>query len=193
MAGLTVGAGSDEDLIIDPSIDHRVCDVGSRVSDNLRSRGTRVAEAQSRLGHASWYKEACQDLAEVQLEASEEGLRSPDPTTIEDTRRMLRLLAQEYDQLPDVQPMRDGSIGIKFENRERDSSVFLVMESGRSGVLFARLNGVSQRNRVSDMFRILSLGGRQAMDEAGIRRWPPHLAHASSTDDCSRSVLLGSS
>ena len=193
MAGLTGGVGSDEDLIIDPSINHRVCNVGSEVSDDLQSRGTRVAEAQSHLGHASWYEEACQDLAEVQLEASEEGLKAPDPTTIEDTRRMLRLLAEEYDQLPDVQPMRDGSIGIKFENRERDSSVFLVMESGRSGVLFARLNGVSQRNRVSDVFRILELGGRQAMDEAGIRRWPPHLAHASSTDDCPRSVLLGSS
>ena len=127
------------------------------------------------------------------MEAAEEGLEAPDPTIVEDARSVLRLLAKEYDELPDIQPMQDGGIGIVFENRSTDSSIFFEVEKGRSGVMFARINGVSQRNRVSDVFRILALGGRQAMDEAGIRRWPPQLTHASSTDDCSRSVLPGSS
>ena len=95
---------------------------------------------------------------------------------------MLKLLAEEYDQLPHVQPMRDGSIGIKFENRGWHSSVLIVVERGGSGVLFARLKGLSQRNRVSDVLKILSLGGRQALNEAGIRRRPPQPADSSSTD-----------
>ena len=157
------------------------------MSDDLRSRGTPVADGESHTGLASWYAEACQDLAEVHLEALEEGIEAPDPTTVEDTRRMLELLAEEYDQLPYVQPLRDGSIGIKFENREGQSSALLVMERGGAGVLFARLKGVSQRNRVSDAFKILSLGGRQAMDEAGIRRRLPRPADASPADRWSRS------
>ena len=183
----------DAELFFDPFIDQCIRQVGGEVSDDLRSRRTRVAEAQSHLGHASWYEEACQDLAELHIEAAEEGFEAPDPTIVEDTRSVLRLLAKEYDELPDIQPMQDEGVGIVFENRSTDSSIFFEIEKGRSGVLFARLNGVSQRNRVSDVFRILELGGRQAMDEAGIRRWPPQLAHASSTDDRSRLVLPGSS
>ena len=153
------------------------------MSDDLRLREARAAAAESRSGLASWYDQACRDLAEVHLEASEEGLEAPDPATLEDTRRMLKLLAEEFDQLPHVQPIRDGSIGIKFENREAQTSVFIVLECGGSGVLFARLKGVSQRNRVSDVFKILSLGGRQALNEAGIRRRQPQPAAAASTDE----------
>lgn len=154
---------------------------------DLRVPEARDAVAESPSGLAAWYEEACQDLAEVHLEAAEEGLDAPDPTTIEDTRRMLKLLAEDYDQLPYVQAMRDGRIGIKFENREGQSSVFIVMEHGGSGVLFACLKEVSQRNRVSDVFKILSLGGRQALDQAGIRRRPLQPADASSTAPRSRS------
>ena len=157
------------------------------MSEDLRLREARDAAAESHSGLAAWYEEACQDLAEVHLEAAEEGLDAPDPKTIEDTRRMLKVLAEEYDQLPYVQLVRDRSIGIKFENRLGQSSVFIVMEHGGSGVLFARLKEVSQRNRVSDVFKILSLGGRQALDQAGIRKRPPQSADARSIDPQSRS------
>lgn len=153
------------------------------MSADLRVREARVADAEAHAGLASWYAEACQDIAEFELEASEEGLEAPDPAILEDTRRMLKLLAEEYDQYPYVQLIRDGSIGIKFENREAQTSVFIVLERGGSGVLFARLKGVSQRNRVSDVFKILSLGGRQALNEAGIRRRQPQPAAAASTDE----------
>lgn len=99
---------------------------------------------------------------------------------------MLKLLAEEYDQLPDIEPMHDQSISICLENRARDSSIMFVIESGREGLLVARINGVSYTQRVSDMSKILSLGGRQALNEAGIRRRPPQPADSSSTDRRSR-------
>ena len=149
------------------------------MSDDPRSR---VPAPESRSGLASWYDEACQDLAEAHIEAAEEGFDAPAPTTIDYARRMLKLLAEEYDELPDIQPMHDQSIAICFENRARDSSIMLVIESGREGLLIARINGVSYKQRVSDAFEMLSLGGRQALDEAGIRRRPSQPAVASSAD-----------
>lgn len=129
----------------------------------------RPAVSQLRLVHASWYEEACQDLAEISLEASELGLEAPLSTTEEIARNMLNSLSKNYDQLPDVQPMRDGSIGIKFENRDQRSSVLFVIESKGSAVMFVRINGVPYRIRTSDASKILP-GGFHAMDEAGIRR-----------------------
>ena len=150
------------------------------MSDDPRSRGARVPDPQSCSGLASWYDEACQDLAEAHLEAEEEGFEAPEPTTIEDARRMLELLAGEYDQLPSIEPMHDQSISIRFENRAQDSSIMFVIESGSAGLLIARVNGASYRERVSDAFEMLALGGRQALDEAGIRRRPLQPDRASS-------------
>ena len=134
-------------------------------------QGAYTAVSQLRLIQASWYEEACQDLAELHLEASEEGLEPPQTSTQELARDMLSLLSKKYDQLPDVQPMRNGSIGIKFENRDQDSSVLFVIERGGSGVMFVRINGIPDRLRASDATKILRLGGGyHAMDEAGIRR-----------------------
>ena len=150
------------------------------MSDDLRSRVARVPDAESHSGLASWYDEACQDLAEIHLEAAEDGFDAPKPTTIQAARTMLKLLAEEYDQLPYVEAIRDGRIGITFGNRPSDSRILLVIESDRTGLLIARVNGASYRKRVPDVFKILSLGGRQALDEAGIRRRPPQPADASS-------------
>lgn len=157
------------------------------MSDDLRLRASRVAEAESHSGLASWYVEVCQDLAEAHIEAAECGFAAPEPATIEDTRRMLKLLAEEYEELPDIQPMDDQSISICFENRAQDCSIMFVVESDRSGLLIARINGRSSSQRVSDVFKILSLGGRQALDQAGIRRRPLQPAEASSTAPRSRS------
>lgn len=162
------------------------------MSNDLRLREARDAAAESHSSLAAWYEEACQDLADVHLEASEVGLDAPDPSTIEATRRLLKLLAEEYDQLPDIQPMQDRSISICLENRAQDSSIMLVIESDRSGLLIARINGRSSSQRVSDVFEILSLGGRQALDQAGIRRWQPQPADSSSTVARSRSDPPGS-
>ena len=150
------------------------------MSDDPRSRGARVPDPESRSGLASWHDEACQDLAEAHIEAAEEGFDAPAPTTIDYARKMLKLLAEEYDELPDIQPMHDQSIAICFENRARDSSIMFVIESGREGLLIARINGASYKQRVSDAFEMLSLGGRQALDQAGIRRRPLQPDRASS-------------
>lgn len=140
-------------------------------SDELRiQRDYRLAESQLHILHGSWYDQACQDLQGVSLEASEEGFQSPEPSTIEYTRKMLRMLSEEYDELPDIQPMEDRSIAICFENREQDSSILFVIESDCAGLLIARINGSSYRQRVSDVLQVLPFGGYHAMDEAGIRR-----------------------
>ena len=120
--------------------------------------------------HRSWYEQACQDLLDLPIEASEEGFEPPEPATFEHTRNMLRILSQEYDEPPDIQPMEDRSVAICFENREQDSSILFVVESDRAGLLIARINGVSYRQRVSDMLQALSSGGYHAMEKAGIRR-----------------------
>ena len=120
--------------------------------------------------HGSWYGQACQDLLDLSIESSEEGFEPPDPVTFEHARNMLRTLSEEYDEPPDIQPMEDRSVAICFENREQDSSILFVMESDRAGLLIARINGVSYRQRVSDMLQSLPLGGYHAMEKAGIRR-----------------------
>ena len=120
--------------------------------------------------HGSWYGQACQDLLDLSIESSEEGFEPPDPATFEHARNMLRTLSEEYDEAPDIQPMEDRSVAICFENREQDSSILFVIESDRAGLLIARINGVSYRQRVSDMLQALPLGGYHAMEKAGIRR-----------------------
>ena len=119
--------------------------------------------------HRSWYEQACQDLLDLPIEASEEGFAPPEPATFEHTRNMLRILSEEYDELPDIQPMDDRSIAICFENREQDSSVLFVIESNRAGLLIARINGASYKQRVSDVLQVLPSGGYHAMEKAGIR------------------------
>lgn len=119
--------------------------------------------------HRSWYEQACQDLLDLPIEASEEGFELPAPATFEHTRNMLRILSEEYDEPPDIQPMDDRSIAICFENREQDSSILFVIESDRAGLLIARIDGVSSRQRVSDMLQALPSGGYHAMEKAGIR------------------------
>ena len=120
--------------------------------------------------HGSWYRQACQDLLDLSIESSEEGFEPPDPATFEHARSMLRTLSEEYDEAPDIQPMEDRSVAICFENREQDSSILFVIESDRAGLLIARVNGVSYRQRVSDMLQALPSGGYHAMEKAGIRR-----------------------
>lgn len=118
----------------------------------------------------SWYGQACQDLLDLSIEASEEGFEPPEPATFEHTRNMLRVLSEEYDEPPDIQPMEDRSVAICFENREQDSSILFVIESDRAGLLIARINGVSSRRRVPDMLQALPSGGYHAMEKAGILR-----------------------
>lgn len=127
---------------------------------------------QLSLVHASWYEQACKDLSEVSIEASEVGFEVPEPSTFEHTRNILRLLSERYDELPDIQPMEDRSIAVCFENRDRDSSILFVIESDRTGRLIARINGVSSQRRVADVLNVLRHGGYHAMDQAGIRRIP---------------------
>ena len=69
--------------------------------------------------HGSWYGQACQDLLDLSVESSEEGFEPPEPATFEHTRNMLRILSEEYDEPPDIQPMDDRSIAIclKIANR----------------------------------------------------------------------------
>lgn len=140
-------------------------------SDELRiQREYRLAESQLHMLHESWYDQACQDLQDISLEASEEGFEAPEQSTFEYTRNMLEMLSEEYDELPDIQPMEDRSIAICFENREQDSSILFVIESDCAGLLIARINGSSYRQRVSDVLQVLPFGGYHAMDQAGIRR-----------------------
>lgn len=139
-------------------------------SDALRLRQRSLAKSQLYLAHSSWYQQACQDLQDVSIEAAEEGFEAPDPLTVEYTRNMLKMLSEEYDELPDIQPMEDRSIAICFENREQDSSILFVIESDCAGLLIARINGSSYRQRVSDVLQVLPFGGYHAMDKAGIRR-----------------------
>lgn len=120
--------------------------------------------------HASWLEEALRDLSEVSLEAEEEGMEVPDASTAMHTRNMLEVLSKRYDQLPYVQPIRDGRIGIKFENRGGKSNVLFIVEADGSGVMFAEIKSESHRHRASDVSKILPTGGYHAMDKAGIRR-----------------------
>lgn len=141
-----------------------------RASEILKFRQEHFVKWQLNLVHASWYDQACKDLQGVSIEAAEEGFEAPEPSTFEHTRNMLRMLSEEYDELPDIQPMEDRSIAICFENRDRDSSILFVVESDRAGFLIARINGVSSQRHVSDVLKVLPSGGYHAMDEAGIRR-----------------------
>lgn len=143
-----------------------------KASDLLRFRQGHIVRWQLSLIHASWYEQACKDLSEVSIEASEVGFEVPEPSTFEHTRNILILLSERYDELPDIQPMEDRSIAIRFENRDRDSSILFVIESDRAGLLIARINGVSSQRRVADVLNVLRHGGYHAMDEAGIRRIP---------------------
>ena len=140
-------------------------------SDELRFRlDDRLAESQLHMLHRSWYDQACQDLQDIYIEASEEGFEAPEASTFEYTRNMLKKLSEQYDELPDIQPMEDRSIAICFENREQDSSILFVIESDCAGLLIARIDGSSYRQRVSDVLQVLPFGGYHAMDKAGIRR-----------------------
>ena len=154
------------------SIFSAIIPVFSRVSDSdaLRLRQRGIAKSQLHLAHTSWYQQACQDLQDIYIEASEEGFEAPEASTFEYTRNMLKMLSEQYDELPDIQPMEDRSIAICFENREQDSSILFVIESDCAGLLIARIDGSSYRQRVSDVLQVLPFGGYHAMDKAGIRR-----------------------
>lgn len=158
--------GRGSSLMVSPSLL-----LARSASDELRiQRDYRLAESQLHMLHGSWYDQACQDVQDVYIEASEEGFEAPEPSTFEYTRNMLKMLSEVYEELPDIQPMEDRSIAICFENREQDSSILFVIESDRAGLLIARINGSSYRQRVSDVLQMLPYGGYHAMDKAGIRR-----------------------
>lgn len=135
-----------------------------------RFQSTGILAIQLHLVHATWYEEARRDLEEALIEVSDEGFDPPVFSTIEHTKRLLKQLSEQYQQLPDVQPMRDQTMAIRFENRTQDSSIVFVIEGDGSGCFIARINGRSDRVRVSNMSSFFQLGGRHAMDQAGIRR-----------------------
>lgn len=166
------------DALIQYAAEYVAINLAIKAIDSLKEREEHFASLQMNLVHISWYDQACQDLSEASIEALEEGFEAPEPATIEYTRIILRRLSEEYDQLPDIEPMSDRSIAICFENRERDSRILIIVESDRGGLLVARIDGSSYQTRVPDVLEVLQLGGYHALDKAGIRRSQGHLADA---------------
>lgn len=164
------------DALIPTSAVYAIMEPTIQASNLLKLRQDNFDDLQLRLIQSSWYQQACRDLSEVSIEALEEGFEAPEPSTIEYARIILERLSEEYDQFPDIEPMSDRSIAICFENRERDSRILIVVESDRAGLLIARIDGSSYRQRVSDVLKVLQFGGYHAMDEAGIRKKQRNLA-----------------
>ena len=117
----------------------------------------------------TWLMEALQDLANCPSSALDEDMTEPPGLALTKAEELLRQIAMQVTDRPDVYPMPDGSIAIDFRTADGTCGVFFVIEPDGSGMLYCRTENSKDRLRVTNAVDLLKKGAIERMKAVGVR------------------------
>ena len=100
-----------------------------------------------------WLNEAIKELNKCRKEAIKEGVEVPSKTAFRKARKVIQCLSEFEEEQPDIYPMEGvegGDIIIDLHSLDIENSIFMLVESSGSGVLFLQVDQKQEYERIDN-------------------------------------------